>query len=71
MSGDKKSGGPSVGNPFQRAFHICLLLLGAVIALNLAVTFLQPILPWIVGGIVLISAIWIVVKVVAWRRSKW
>lgn len=70
MGSDKNSESP-VRNPFQWVFHACLLLLGAVIALNLAVAFLRPILPWLISGMGLAAATWVVIAVVRWRRSKW
>lgn len=70
MGSDHKPESP-MRNPFQLVFHASLLLLGAVIALNLSVAFLRPILPWIVGGIALIAVVWIVVGVIRWRRSRW
>ena len=70
MSGEKKPESP-VKNPIDWVFRASLLLLGAVIALNLVVAFLCPILPWLIGGIALAAAAWIVVAVVRWRRSKW
>jgi hypothetical protein len=48
-----------------------MLLLGAVIALNLAIAYLRPILPWVVGGILLVGITWLVVAIVRWRRSRW
>lgn len=70
MSGEKKSDSP-VRNPMAWIFHTSLLLLGAVIALNLAISFLHPILPWLVGGIALAATAWITVAIVRWRRSRW
>lgn len=58
-------------NPFQSVFRASALVLGTVIALNLAIAFLRPILPWIVGGILAAFAAWLVVLVVRWRRSRW
>jgi len=70
MRGGKKSEF-SVKSPFEWVFHACLLLLGAVIALNVAVTFLRPVLPWLIGGIALAATAWITVALVRWRRSRW
>ncbi len=70
MSGEKKPE-YSVKNPFMWIFHASLLLLGAVIALNLAIAFLRPILPWLIGGVTLVAIAWIAVAVVRWRRSRW
>lgn len=52
-------------------FQSALLILGAVIALRLAVSYVQPILPWIIGGIVVIAFAWIVVALARWRRNRW
>ena len=57
--------------PFERVFHASVLLLGAVIALNLAVAFLRPVLPWIGGGLVVSAICWGIVATIRWRRSKW
>jgi hypothetical protein len=70
MSGEKHSGAP-FGNPVERVFRISALLLGAVIALNLAVAFLQPILPWLLGGAGLAALGWATAAIVRWRRSRW
>jgi hypothetical protein len=70
MNGGKKPEYP-VRNPFVWVFHASLLLLGAVIALNLAVTFLCPVLPWLIGGFALAATTWITIAVVRWRRSRW
>lgn len=60
-----------MGNPAAWVLRVSFMLLGATIALNLAVAFLRPVLPWIVGGVVLVSCAWIAVAVVRWRRSRW
>jgi membrane protein YdbS with pleckstrin-like domain len=70
MGSDQKPESP-MRNPFQWAFHASLLLLGAVIALNLSIAFLQPILPWIIGCLSLVAVTWIVVGIIRWRRSRW
>jgi len=69
--GDTKQDHNPMRNPFRTVFHGSLLVLGAVIALNLAVAYLQPILPWIVGAIGIAFVIWLVVVLVRWRRSRW
>jgi hypothetical protein len=58
-------------NPFAWVFRASLLLLGAVIALNLGVAFLRPILSWLIGGLLLAGLTWLVVAIVRWRRSRW
>jgi hypothetical protein len=58
-------------DPFQWLFRACLLLMGSAIALNLAMAFLCPILPWLIGTVAFVAVTWIVVSVVRWRRSQW
>lgn len=70
MSDDKKDPSP-LRNPLGWMFHASLLVLGSVIALNVAIAYLRPILPWLVGTIGLVAAVWLVVAVVRWRRSRW
>lgn len=65
---DKKS---PMRRPFDWVFRVSLLLLGAVVALNLAIVLLRPILPWILGGIAVAGITWIVVALVGWSRSRW
>lgn len=67
---DENSPSP-MKNPFLWVFRASLLLLGASIALNVGVAFLQPILPWLIGGLTLAGLIWLVVGIVRWRRSRW
>lgn len=57
--------------PLKRLFHMALLVLGTVIALNLAVAYLRPILPWIIGGVVLAVVGWAVAVYIRWRRQQW
>lgn len=70
MSGDKKPES-SLRSPIEWVFRASLLLFGAVIALNLTITFLRPILPWLIWGIGLAIMVWLVVAIVRWRRSRW
>jgi membrane protein YdbS with pleckstrin-like domain len=70
MSGEKKPESP-LTNPVGWIFRASMLLLGAVIALNLAVAYVRPILPWLIGGVALAASVWIAVAVVRWRRSRW
>lgn len=70
MSGDKKSES-GLRNPVGWIFRASMMLFGAVIALNLAVAYLRPILPWVIGSIALAMTIWLLVAVVRWRRSQW
>lgn len=60
-----------VRSPFERLFHAALLVLGAVIAINVAIAYVGPILPWIIGGVVLAVVSWAVAAYVRWRRQQW
>ncbi len=57
--------------PLVRGFHACLLVLGSVIALHVAVAYLKPIIPWLIGVAVLVVCIWAVVAFIRWRRARW
>lgn len=57
--------------PVEWVFRASMLVLGAVIALNLAIAFMRPILPWLIGGVVVAGVIWFMVAVERWRRSRW
>jgi hypothetical protein len=70
MTGEKKPESP-VKSPIEWVFRASVMLLGAVITLNLAVAFLRPILPWILGGIGLVVTTWVAVAVGRWRQSRW
>jgi hypothetical protein len=70
MSGEKKAQSP-LKSPVEWIFRASALLLGATIALNLAVVFLRPVLPWLIGGTALAATMWVVIAVARWRRSKW
>ena len=70
MSGKRKSES-SMNNPFAWILRACFMVLGATIALNLAVSLLRPVLPWIVSGFALVSCGWTAVAIVRWRRSRW
>lgn len=57
--------------PADWVFRASMLVLGAVIALNLAIVLLQPILPWLLGGLAVAALVWLLVAIVRWRRSRW
>jgi len=58
-------------SPIRWLFNASLMLLGSVIALQIAVCYLRPIWPWVVGIIVLFGIVWLVVAFARWRRSRW
>ncbi|MBB1152465.1 hypothetical protein [Amycolatopsis dendrobii] len=62
-------GGPR--NPVVWLLRVSLALLGASVALNVAVGFLQPVVPWLAGGFVIGLLIWCVAAYIRWRRSRW
>lgn len=57
--------------PLSLVLRASVVLLGASIALNLAVAFLESVVPWLVGGLALALLGWSVVAFVRWRRSRW
>ncbi|MFK4102899.1 hypothetical protein ACI2L1_22995 [Streptomyces sp. NPDC019531] len=71
MTGGGQKSDLPVGNPIAWFLRICFMVLGAAIALNLAVAFLRPVLPWILCGVAVVAGVWIAVVVVRWRRSRW
>ncbi|MGN6330305.1 MAG: hypothetical protein ACTHOD_01480 [Motilibacteraceae bacterium] len=71
MTDKKQKKDDPVRSPVERLWHAALLVLGAVIALNLAISFLQPILPWLIGGLVLVGAAWLALAIARRRRSRW
>lgn len=58
-------------SPIRWLFNASLMLLGTAIALQMAVCYLQPIWPWIVGMIALCGVIWVAIALARWRRSRW
>lgn len=58
-------------NPLAWLLHASLVMLGASVALNLAVTFLQPVVPWLIAGFAVAFVVWCVVAFIRWRRSRW
>jgi membrane protein YdbS with pleckstrin-like domain len=58
-------------SPIRWLFNASLMVLGSVIALQLAVCYIQPIWPWIVGMIALFGVIWLVIALARWRQSRW
>jgi hypothetical protein len=55
----------------QRFFDLCLLLLGGVIALWVALQFLAQFWGWIVLIVVLVVATWALVANLRARRKRW
>lgn len=58
-------------SPIRWLFNASWMVLGAVIALRMAVCYIQPIWPWIVGMVALFGVIWVAIALVRWRRSRW
>lgn len=58
-------------NPVEWVWRTSLLILGAVIALNLAICLIRPWLPWLGAAVLLAAAAWLTVFIVRWRRSRW
>ena len=62
---------PTAKNLARRFFDLCLLLLGGIIALWVALQFLAQFWGWIVLIAVLVAAIWALVQVLRARRHRW
>ena len=62
---------PTPRNLAQRFFDLCLLLLGGIIALWVALQFLAQFWGWLVLIVVLVCAIWALVAVLRVRRNRW
>jgi len=58
-------------NWLDQALRRCWQILGAVVALVLALHLLAAVLPWLIGGIGLALAIYVLVQVVRQRHGGW
>ena len=67
---EKKDRDP-LGSPFEWLFHTSLLILGAVIALNVAIAYVRPIQGWIIAGIIIAAVTALVIATNRWNRRKW
>lgn len=67
---EKKDRDP-LGSPFEWLFHASLLIVGTVIALNVAIASVRPILGWVVAGIIIAAATALVIATIRWNRRKW
>lgn len=55
----------------QRFFLSCVLLLGGIIALTLALDFLAKMWGWVLLISLIVAAVWVTVVVVRARRDRW
>ncbi|MBT9605912.1 hypothetical protein [Microbacterium sp.] len=55
----------------QRFFTACLLILGGVIVLVIALEFVSQIWGWLVLAAVITLAIWVAVRAIGARRDRW
>lgn len=62
---------PTPKNLAQRSFDLCVLLLGGIIALWVALQFLAHFWGWIVLIAVLVAAIWALVAILRAKRNRW
>ena len=67
---EKKDRDP-LGSPFEWLFHASLLIVGTVIALNVAVASVRPILGWIVGAVIIAAAAALAIAIIRWDRRRW
>ena len=68
MAADEKR---PMRSPIRWFFDSAILILGAVIALRLALGYVQPILPMIIIATAVIAAVVVIIAIVRWRRSRW
>lgn len=68
---DKKHDEKEKETMSQKFFNACLLILGGVIVLALAIQLLSQIWVWIVLGIVIIATGWIAFRIWMARRNRW
>ena len=67
---EKKDRDP-LGNPFEWLLHASLLIVGTVIALNVAIASVRPILGWIVAAIIIAAVTALAIAATRWNRRKW
>jgi len=67
---EKKDRDP-LGSPFAWLFHTSLLILGTVLALNVAIASVRPILGWVVGGIIIATVTFLVIVGIRSDRRRW
>ena len=67
----KKKGETAMKNPVQSLFSACLMLLGSVIVLGLALELLAHIWPWLLGSALIALAIWVAVQWAIAKNRKW
>lgn len=67
---EKKDRDP-LRSPFEWLLHTSLLIVGTVIALNVAIASVRPILGWIIGAIIIAAAAALTIAIVRWDRRKW
>ncbi|WP_328995805.1 hypothetical protein OG394_14185 [Kribbella sp. NBC_01245] len=58
-------------DPLRWLWRGSLVLFATSILLNLAVSFLRPIMPWLIGGVILGIVLWVAVLIIRWRQSRW
>ena len=58
-------------DPFRWLWRGSLILFASTVLLNLAVSFLRPIMPWLIGGFILGFVLWVAIAIIRWRQSRW
>ncbi|CPR39614.1 Uncharacterised protein [Mycobacteroides abscessus] len=69
--GAKDSKETAMKNPFDWFFRAALMVLGASIALNIAVCLLSQIWPWVIGIGLLVTVVFFAIRIGKERRRKW
>ncbi|EXJ51484.1 MULTISPECIES: hypothetical protein [unclassified Microbacterium] len=68
---DKKHDEKKKDTMSQKFFNACLLILGGVIVLALAIQLLSQIWVWVVIGLAAFAAGWIAFRIWMARRNRW
>ena len=68
MASDEKK---PMRSPIRWLFDSALLVLGAVIALRVAIGYVEPIMPILIIVAATVALVWIVVAVIRWRANRW
>lgn len=58
-------------NWLDQALRRCWQILGAVVALVLAIHLLAAVLPWLLGGLGVAFALYVVLQLIRQRSSGW
>lgn len=58
-------------DPFRWIWRASLFIFGSVVMLNVAIAYLRPILPWLIGAVAIAMVVWVGIAIIRWRQSSW